>query len=365
VKFVAKILLSFLFCGIFFAGSSVAFSATSTTETKIPFKLSIPFPGLEKGIELCKNGVCSGMAQYITTVYQFLVGFTSLLAVLIIIWGGLHWAFGKPDVGRDLIKNAVIGLCLSLGSFVILYTINPQLTFFPGIAIKGFTALQFEVESFMSLEEVERRAGSLGLERITGLNCTGDMEWPGMLTDMTADDVNRILQKTPLNGLGATIVAEAQKNNIDPGIALAMWRHESLYGTAGIGKDTNSPGNMSCGTVNTTGCCYIACGTRVQTKMCTNRCAPCDGSAGEKGRSWQCYNTLGDSIPNWFSYIKKKYADNPKDPSRRKLNGLISVYAPPSENDTAKYIDIVSSALVQWAKPTKKAQLKQALGCTK
>jgi len=71
------------------------------------------------------------LATYIHDSYLFIIGFASVLAVVMIIYGGVTYmttdaVYGKKE-GIRIIKNALIGLLLVLGSYLILYTINPEL----------------------------------------------------------------------------------------------------------------------------------------------------------------------------------------------------------------------------------------------
>ncbi len=71
------------------------------------------------------------LSQYLPAVFNLTVGIAIALAFIFITIGGITYATtdslnGKED-GRTYIKNAVTGLLLVIGSYVILYTINPQI----------------------------------------------------------------------------------------------------------------------------------------------------------------------------------------------------------------------------------------------
>ncbi len=73
--------------------------------------------------------------EYIAALYKFFVGIAGIIAVLMIAIGGFIWLFsgGSPDkinAAKETIFGAIMGLMLALGSYVILYTINPQLVDF-------------------------------------------------------------------------------------------------------------------------------------------------------------------------------------------------------------------------------------------
>lgn len=74
------------------------------------------------------------LAQYLPAAFNLTVGIAIALAFIFITIGGITYAtsdslMGKQD-GRNYIQNAVVGLLLVIGSYVILYTINPQILTF-------------------------------------------------------------------------------------------------------------------------------------------------------------------------------------------------------------------------------------------
>ncbi len=71
------------------------------------------------------------LATYFSQMYQLGVGVATALAVLMVIWGGVEYittdAIGGKEEGKQKIQNAILGLLLALGSYLILQTINPAL----------------------------------------------------------------------------------------------------------------------------------------------------------------------------------------------------------------------------------------------
>ena len=118
-------------------------------------RLSIEIPGLKFSDLLPPKKAgdplyISWIGEYIAAVYSYVVGIASLLAVAMIMWGGMKWIFAGGDSGKigkahDTIINALMGLVLALGSYVLLYTINKstvefdalKLTYIPTSEIKG------------------------------------------------------------------------------------------------------------------------------------------------------------------------------------------------------------------------------------
>jgi len=96
--------------------------------------LSIPIPGMNLAYDAnCQGYMLRGdLGEYIGGVYKFFVGIAGIVAVVMISLGGFIWLFsgGSPDKiskAKELILGAIFGLLLALGSYLILYTINPEL----------------------------------------------------------------------------------------------------------------------------------------------------------------------------------------------------------------------------------------------
>jgi len=73
-----------------------------------------------------------GISGYIDNFYNTAIILGGVAAILVIIIGGLMWAtsgaIDQKNMGRDLITSAIWGLVLLLGAYIILNTINPELT---------------------------------------------------------------------------------------------------------------------------------------------------------------------------------------------------------------------------------------------
>lgn len=128
---------------------AVAYSAASAYAANISVPLQIPISGTGS-IEVCVGEKCSGIAQYVSLVYRFLVGFTAVLAVLAITWGGVRWLTsggesGKIQEARKVIGNAIIGLVIALLSYAGLYLINPALTQFNPLTVKPIKRIDLTI----------------------------------------------------------------------------------------------------------------------------------------------------------------------------------------------------------------------------
>lgn len=71
------------------------------------------------------------IGQYVTIMYVWAVRVAAVAAVVVIMVGGVMWlTSGGADrlsKAKELIGNAIIGLLLAVGSYVVLQTINPDL----------------------------------------------------------------------------------------------------------------------------------------------------------------------------------------------------------------------------------------------
>lgn len=126
--------------------SSCVVTSDNIAKTKgspvIPFTPEIDIPGLFTG-STSITGLT--IAEYIRAVYIFFVWIVGLLAVVMIIYGGIRWvaAAGNPGqitAARETVINAISGVALALLSVVILNTINPNLTKFTSLSLQSVSA---------------------------------------------------------------------------------------------------------------------------------------------------------------------------------------------------------------------------------
>ncbi len=76
------------------------------------------------------KGECP-LGKFLGTVVDLLMGIIAVLAMVMIVVGGLEYMTGElvsaKEAGKDKIRHALLGLLLALGSWLILNTINPKL----------------------------------------------------------------------------------------------------------------------------------------------------------------------------------------------------------------------------------------------
>lgn len=108
---------------------SLAYSAADA-----PYIPLAPIPGtVQDGCDFTdpKAECKTDFIFYLNGAYKTAIGVAGLLAVVMIIWWGFQYVLtskegGKSD-SREGITNAIVGLLLTLGSWLIVYTINPKL----------------------------------------------------------------------------------------------------------------------------------------------------------------------------------------------------------------------------------------------
>lgn len=118
----------------------------STSNNNKGYTLLAPLPGTTQDCAKNKNGkidCTTDIQTYIPGIFNLTIGIAGVLAVLMILIGGVEYITtdaiqGKHD-GKKRINNALLGLLLVLVSWILLRTINPKLTEF-NLAIKSTTA---------------------------------------------------------------------------------------------------------------------------------------------------------------------------------------------------------------------------------
>ncbi len=125
-KLHTKILISFVLLSLVFAFTT-AVQAQNTPE---PIKY-VPLeqvPGLTVG---SGETAYIDLAQYLPNLIKLAIGLAAALSVIYIIVGGFQYlstdAISGKSEGKEKIQNALWGLALAIGSWVILNTINPAL----------------------------------------------------------------------------------------------------------------------------------------------------------------------------------------------------------------------------------------------
>lgn len=169
-----RLLTLFLLCliGIGLTSTIALAQTTPASETAppgatiLPYeppRLSVQIPGVSFTKAILRNGRVEVpyIAQYINGVYRFVIGTFSIVAIVMIMVGGIQYMIGSTglQVGNALerLRNSVIGLLLLLATHIIVVTINPQLGFLTTLN------LAYVPRVFVSTENTGNDVSSLSL----------------------------------------------------------------------------------------------------------------------------------------------------------------------------------------------------------
>lgn len=82
----------------------------------------------------------SQLGQYIATMYRYAVGIVAILAIIMTVYGGFRYLIGSSmgDVaaGKKIIQDAIAGMLITLGAYLILQTVNPAILGFAPVTLK-------------------------------------------------------------------------------------------------------------------------------------------------------------------------------------------------------------------------------------
>jgi len=142
----------------------------------IPPNLNIDIPGagsLFGGGQIVTEGeekyfYLPYIGEYVSALYNYVLGIVGILAVVVIIFAGGIWltAGGSPErikTAQEYIFGAVTGVVLAFGSYLILYTINPDLVRFDAVKVEVIKNIPLEGSGFGGYDAMpgddERRSG--------------------------------------------------------------------------------------------------------------------------------------------------------------------------------------------------------------
>lgn len=88
---------------------------------------ALPNPGVQIGGAPITLSEIEGRIQ---TVAQFLIVISMVIAVIMIVYGGIRWMVSsdKPEEAKKIITNGIIGAAIILGVGVILQTLSGVIT---------------------------------------------------------------------------------------------------------------------------------------------------------------------------------------------------------------------------------------------
>ncbi len=148
-------------------GSYAILNTVNPDLTKLRFNLSDvnlaqPGGGVAAPLEPPKPGekVSLGIAGQIGNFYQWALGIGGLIALGVLIFGGIIYIISagnasRQDDAKQWLSGALIGILLLFGSFLVLNTINPELTKLKDLnLIVNKAAKKIEVINFQVVEDI-------------------------------------------------------------------------------------------------------------------------------------------------------------------------------------------------------------------
>lgn len=175
-----------------------------------PPVLNINIPGLSFDSQIMeKDGYIEipFFAQYVAAFQRWLIGASAVAAAIMIVYGGYLYivssAGAKVRQGRTVIIDALLGLLLVLGAYVILNTINPDLINLRALRITVIKQSEWEIGQFNAVQSPAQAQGG----------GDGAKEPPAV-----AGDAQTNAQK---------IIAAAKEAGVDPCVLLAICEHET------------------------------------------------------------------------------------------------------------------------------------------
>lgn len=97
-------------------------------------KLGVPIPGFSFTSATEENGLVAVpyLSQYINAIYRYMTAIVLTVAIVMVMIGGFKYLLSATPLGvsdgKKMITDSLIGMVLVLGAYVILNTINPNLT---------------------------------------------------------------------------------------------------------------------------------------------------------------------------------------------------------------------------------------------
>lgn len=164
-----KILFGLIFTFVIFGLLSAAMIQAADVRE---LRLNVPIDKLT-GFSTASEGSCTDptlraqgatcnnipwIAQYITYIYSYGIRVGALVAVLMIIIGGVMYmtALGKPEVtkkAKTMIFGPIMGLLILISSYVILNTVNPDLVNLNPVSLQVLKTQEFDVNDYEFCED--------------------------------------------------------------------------------------------------------------------------------------------------------------------------------------------------------------------
>ena len=234
VKIIHGLLLFFVLIFVF-----APIPLVMAAETK-PYVPLTPLPNADRPLTDVSG---TGLSTYLGNTYKLGVGIATVLAVLMIMWGGIEYmstdAMGGKEAGKERINNAIFGLLLALGSWIILRTINVQFinTTLNIAEVKPQTGdSSVPLESSVVDDRSALRQGGAVNSGVYGTSISDQLQQLGAFGSVTGKATNFGYRDAEDNGKGSPLVGDGRGGMVNTnnanvmGVALPRSVLESYFG---------------------------------------------------------------------------------------------------------------------------------------
>lgn len=163
--------------------------------TVIPITTQIVIPGskVESAVTGAVVGRVRDLADYLNTVYNWLISIVGIVAAVMLMIGGFQYLTSGGEAGRvkqakERIGNALIGLVLAFSSYLLLNTINPQLV---NLKVPELAGIRTELAFLPWCDELEVKLGKESY-RVNTAGRRIDQEPCGKVGFLIKDDGSRL-----------------------------------------------------------------------------------------------------------------------------------------------------------------------------
>lgn len=81
-------------------------------------------PPLPPSVSGARSLTVGSLTGILNSASQFLITIAVIIAVVVIVWGGIRWMTGGAEAGKKFVTNGIIGVAIVLGVGVILATVS-------------------------------------------------------------------------------------------------------------------------------------------------------------------------------------------------------------------------------------------------
>ncbi len=151
--------------------------SNNSTQTITPL-LSVEIPGIDLSDAIEVDGKVLHIAflgAYIAGAYKYILGIATIAAIVMVMIGGFQYAaaggYGDTSKAKERIKNAVIGLILLSSTWLILWTVNPELVRLRTISLDNIAEdalTSFSLENCEGVEGMVKACSATVLKKPSG-----------------------------------------------------------------------------------------------------------------------------------------------------------------------------------------------------